>query len=96
MSSGLDTLKSNFNSAYGALDTSINSIPECDILPSEIQSLRDNNPSLTELIDKLSSFYSSACAVKVTYENVEPAFEAIDTGLSGVITNFRNNNYLIK
>ncbi|MEA4820980.1 MAG: hypothetical protein VB122_01910 [Erysipelotrichales bacterium] len=87
MSSGLDTLKSNFNSAYGALDTSINSIPECDILPSEIQSLRDNNPSSTELIDKLSSFYSSACAVKVTYENVEPAFEAIDTGLSGVITN---------
>ena len=87
MASGLDTLKSNFNSAYGALDTSINSIPECDILPSEIQSLRDNNPSSTELIDKLSSFYSSACAVKVTYENVEPAFEAINTGLSGVITN---------
>jgi len=82
--SGLDTLKSNFNSAYGALDTSINSIPECDILPSEIQSLRDNNPSSTELIDKLSSFYSSACAVKETYydENVEPAFEAVDTGLS--------------
>ncbi|MEA4821359.1 MAG: hypothetical protein VB122_03850, partial [Erysipelotrichales bacterium] len=90
MYSGLDTLKSNFNSAYGALDTSINSIPECDILPSEIQSLRDNNPSSAQdLIDKLSNFYSSACAVKVTYENVEPAFEAmaIDTGLSGVITN---------
>ena len=85
ISGGLTELNTNFQTAYGALDSAMQGIPASSISQDELQALyAQTNPSEYALLDQLTGYYGAALTAKGTYDQVKPAFEAVGPTLEAL------------
>lgn len=82
---GLETLKENYDQAYGTLDEAINGIPDYEITEEQIAALYETEAD-SEVIDQLVETYGAAVTVKETYLTVQEGFDAVTESLSEVST----------
>lgn len=76
-SEGLMALKDAYAQAFTALDRAVQNISDENISEDEIAGLYAlTDPSQYALIEKLVDFYTASCAVKATYLQIKPVFDA--------------------
>ncbi|MEN2767957.1 YhgE/Pip domain-containing protein [Ornithinibacillus xuwenensis] len=80
---GLDSLKTNYGDAYQAIDYAIRAIPAFEITEAELEALSQSNANQA-VINELVDTYTAAQAVKATYTDVKPGFDAVETTLTNV------------
>jgi len=80
---GLDTLRENYDKAYSSLDGAMNKIPDYDISPEQIETLREGAEDKT-VVNQLSETYQRAREAKGTYQAVQEAFGSVTGTLEEV------------
>jgi X-X-X-Leu-X-X-Gly heptad repeat protein len=83
ISSGLTELATGYASAYTALSTAIETIPDTEISSEAIQKLSASNPNDATL-NQLLEVYSAARTVQGTYPMVSKAFAAVEPNLTSI------------
>ena len=82
VSGALSTLKSNYASAYSALDDAIAGIPGGSVSQEQIDALyAGTDDSLHGSLDTLVAYYSAGRSVKTTYGEVKTTFSGIEANL---------------
>lgn len=85
MSAGLGALKDSFSKAYEALKAAVGQIPVDTPAEAALGKLYADNPEKKELLDLLAGYVKGGAGTKATFENVKPAFDAVETSLSETI-----------
>jgi X-X-X-Leu-X-X-Gly heptad repeat protein len=83
ISNGLTELATGYASAYTALSTAIDTIPDTELSPEAIQKLSASNPNDATLI-LLLEVYTAARTVKGTYQMTSKAFAAVEPNLTSI------------
>lgn len=88
ISQGLNELKNGYSTAYSALDTAIQTIPQDVITQDMIQTqFPDASEDQLQLLNRLYSSYSAGQTVKATYHQVQQAFASVLPAIENVTGN---------
>ena len=81
---GLTELKDGHHQAFLSLDQAIQAIPGRQMTESEIEKLKTSNAD-PQVVDLLLEHYHAAKSVKVTYDQVQQAFQSVSPTIDAVI-----------
>lgn len=85
ISGGLIELETGFSTAYTALDSAIQDIPDTTITEEEIEALyAHTDPSQYDLLVRLVASYTAGQTVKGTYDRVKGAYDAVDSTIAAL------------
>ncbi|WP_027964105.1 hypothetical protein [Halalkalibacillus halophilus] len=89
---GLETLRINYQEAFGALDETMATIPNNEISEEEIQALY-NTEADADVLDQLVASYEASLNARGTYYAVRDAFTAVEPTLNEMNDSIENIAY---
>lgn len=81
LADGLEQLASQYGKANKALKTALHQIPEATITEADIEALYQSGADV-DVIDELVATYEAAQAIKATYDELEGAFDAVESNVT--------------
>ena len=82
----LTTLQTGFGTAYTALASSIDGIPEATLSEQQLQALyQATDPAQYDALNQLVFAYQAAQTVKGTFDRVKTAFESVDGAIDRIV-----------